>query len=140
MDRARDLEIGNFGTEILEFVRPDGDTVAELRALLRVLPIARSPRDVPPLIGAGALCGDLDSVLFQLAQRLNLDYSDNVSDTTLNADYCVVHDDRSPHVLSIHTRLFYPGHGSNVFFGYRVERCGEDDYVLWTDRYAPLLS
>lgn len=141
MEHGKRLELSAGGESLLEFTAPDSASLEDLRCLFEGMPSAPSALwDNLLALGSTVVRGSRARIIQQLAAALREDCAGNACDSELNADYCVAQDVAEPHRLFVNTRLFYPGHGRNVCYGFRIERIGGDDYLLWADHYSSLLS
>ncbi len=141
MINQKHLQVDWEGTSVLHFIEPDKAALSRIRTLLMGMPInsMQHPSNVAYL-REQKIRADVDTILIHITNLLKDDYVANLSEGNLNVDYHVLRSNNKKNALRFNTRIFYPGHGANVFYGHLVVRKGIDDYILWADETMPLAA
>lgn len=121
---------------LLNFERPEPHILSQIREIackLKALPFDKKkclPRS------EAALEGTIDQILPLLQERLDRDYSENLSEAETAPylfDYVVMEEAGDESLLRILTRLYHPTEGGNIFYGRTIKRLSNDEYIVWID-------
>lgn len=129
------------GRRMFAFVEPDLRAMDRLRQLLISMhAIPLTPDLMQRAATQRTLRADLDAVVARLSSLLKSDNLDFGRDAEVNADYEVRASELIPSAMHINTRVFYIGHGENVFYGRLIQRLGANDYLLWYGDYSAMFE